>query len=70
MRSLILSVTVDQILLNEFYHFKRKLFRAGKVDRVDLEVEYDQRSVQSDQPQVKRVRINSEASEDFGLVPL
>ena len=42
------------------------IFRAGKIDRVDLEVDLDQRSVQSDQPHVKRARINSETSEDFG----
>lgn len=45
---------------------KLHIFRAGKIDRVDLEVDLDQRSVQSDQPHVKRARINSETSEDFG----
>ncbi|KAL5266244.1 hypothetical protein ACHWQZ_G003609 [Mnemiopsis leidyi] len=45
---------------------KKRILRAGKIDRVDLEVDLDQRSVQSDQPYVKRARINSETSEDFG----
>ncbi|XP_063686153.1 uncharacterized protein LOC134819927 isoform X1 [Bolinopsis microptera] len=44
---------------------KKRILRAGKIDRVDLEV--DTRSVMSDQPRAKRARINSAASTDYDL---